>query len=109
MHQHHEEDHAPGSTGTVTFKFHTQTNGLHVCYKLMTMKFDTVPLLWSHTTSSVNPSLSNILWVQVLIQLTKLGLDIATGGTSITMKRNPVAPPKKRETRHFRLEIATLT
>jgi hypothetical protein len=45
---HHEEYHAPGTTGSVTFKSDTQSNGLYVSYKLITIKFNTISILWSH-------------------------------------------------------------
>lgn len=47
VHLHHEEYHAPGTTGSVNFKSDTQTNGLYACYKWITIKFNTISSLWS--------------------------------------------------------------
>ena len=37
VHLHHEEYHAPGTTGSVIFKSDTQTKGLHTSYKWITI------------------------------------------------------------------------
>jgi hypothetical protein len=48
------------------------------------------------TTSFVNPSLPNILWVPAWIQLTKVEPESLPDGTSVTMKRNSVAPRNQK-------------